>query len=28
VAEAKSNWLPAPEGPYVIVARVYGPSRS
>jgi hypothetical protein len=25
VAEAKSNWLPAPEGPYVIVARVYGP---
>jgi hypothetical protein len=20
-----SNWLPAPEGPYVIVARVYGP---
>ncbi len=23
--DAKANWLPAPAGPYVVVARVYGP---
>ena len=25
-AALRSNWLPAPEGRYVVVARVYGPS--
>jgi hypothetical protein len=24
-ADRKANWLPAPEGEYVIVARIYGP---
>jgi hypothetical protein len=24
--DEESNWLPAPEGPFVIVARVYGPN--
>ena len=25
-AEMRANWLPAPEGRYVVVARIYGPS--
>jgi hypothetical protein len=25
-ADKESNWLPAPDGPYSLVARIYGPS--
>jgi hypothetical protein len=25
--EMRANWLPAPAGPYVVVARLYGPKQ-
>lgn len=27
-ADKESNWLPAPDGPYSLVARIYGPSQT
>ncbi|RFU49252.1 DUF1254 domain-containing protein [Paraburkholderia sp. DHOC27] len=27
-ADKESNWLPAPEGPYNVIARIYGPGPS
>lgn len=27
-ANHESNWLPAPEGPYDVIARIYGPDSS